>query len=78
MTEAYPEDASGSSAEGEGVMTELPPEVRVTEGSGEIGRLLREEMEPDLILKTGLTEGRRYDILVRPREGRPVLIAVHL
>ncbi len=59
-------------------MTEGTPEVRVTEGSGEIGRLLREEMEPDLMLKTGLTEGRRYDILIRPREGRPVLIAVHL
>jgi hypothetical protein len=54
------------------------PEVRVTESSESVGKLLREEMEPDLMLKTGLTEGRRYDILVRPREGRPVLIAVHL
>jgi hypothetical protein len=59
-------------------MSENAPEVRVTEGSGEVGKLLREELEPDIMLKTGLTEGRRFDIFIRPREGRPVLIAVHL
>ncbi|HEY0166891.1 MAG TPA: hypothetical protein VGB75_07610 [Jatrophihabitans sp.] len=53
-------------------------QAQVTEDSNSIGRMLREEMEPDVILKTGLTEGRRYDILIKPREGRPVLIAVHL
>jgi hypothetical protein len=29
-------------------------------------------------VKTGLTEGRKYLITVRPSKGRPVLIAVHL
>jgi len=54
------------------------PEVAVTEGSDSVGKLLRDELEPDIMLKTGLTDGRRFDILVKPREGRPVLIAVHL
>ena len=29
-------------------------------------------------VKTGLTDNRKYLITVRPRTGRPVLIAVHL
>jgi hypothetical protein len=52
-------------------------QAQVTSGSTKISKIV-EEMEPDLMLRTGLTEGRRFDIVVRPREGRPVLIAVHL
>jgi hypothetical protein len=35
-------------------------------------------VKPDIEVKTGLTEGKKYFIQVTPRTGRPVVIAVHL
>ncbi len=34
--------------------------------------------KPDIEIKTGLTEGKKYFIRVTPKAGRPVMIAVHL
>lgn len=48
-----------------------PVDVTVTEGS-------TPTEAAHIEVKTGLTDGKKYLITVRPRTGRPVLIAVHL
>lgn len=55
------------------------PEVRVTERDAtRVTDMLGTVGEPHIAIRTGLTEGKTFDILIRPVEGRPVLIAVHL
>ena len=52
-----------------------PVEVSVKD-PGKAASLASEE--PFIHLRTGLTEGKTYQITIRPRVGKPVLIAVHL
>jgi hypothetical protein len=50
-----------------------PVEVQVASGSQSLA-----DEKPDIEIKTGMTEGKKYFIRVTPKAGKAVLIAVHL